>query len=33
MKKWKRQWKIKLIEKDNPSWEDLSKDWPNLNAL
>lgn len=24
MKKWRRQWKIKLIEKDNPSWKDLS---------
>ncbi|MCL0094155.1 GIY-YIG nuclease family protein [Dehalococcoidia bacterium] len=23
MKKWKRQWKIKLIEKENPSWKDL----------
>jgi len=23
MKKWKRDWKIKLIEKDNPQWEDL----------
>ncbi|WP_248722612.1 GIY-YIG nuclease family protein [Seonamhaeicola sp. ML3] len=27
MKKWKRAWKIKLIEEDNSSWEDLSKDW------
>ncbi|MDA0176007.1 MULTISPECIES: GIY-YIG nuclease family protein [Mesoflavibacter] len=27
MKKWKRQWKINLVEKDNPNWEDLSKDW------
>ncbi len=27
MKKWKRQWKIKLIEKDNPEWSDLSFDW------
>ncbi len=27
MKKWKRQWKIKLIEEDNCKWEDLSKDW------
>ncbi|HBR09972.1 GIY-YIG nuclease family protein [Candidatus Bipolaricaulota bacterium] len=26
MKKWKRQWKIKLIEKDNPSWKDLYYD-------
>jgi len=27
MKKWKRQWKIDLIEKDNFNWIDLSKDW------
>jgi putative endonuclease len=23
MKKWRRQWKIRLIEEDNPSWDDL----------
>jgi putative endonuclease len=23
MKKWKRQWKIDLIQKNNPKWEDL----------
>jgi putative endonuclease len=23
MKKWKRNWKIKLINKKNPQWEDL----------
>lgn len=23
IKKWKRNWKIKLIEKDNPEWEDI----------
>ena len=23
MKKWKRQWKIQLIEKVNPDWKDL----------
>jgi len=23
LKKWKRDWKIELIEKDNPNWEDL----------
>ncbi len=23
MKKWKRQWKIELIEKVNPEWKDL----------
>lgn len=26
MKKWKRQWKIKLIEKFNPNWKDLYYD-------
>ncbi|MDT8300381.1 MAG: GIY-YIG nuclease family protein [Sedimentisphaerales bacterium] len=26
MKKWKRQWKIELIETDNPQWTDLSLD-------
>lgn len=29
-KKWKRDWKIKLIEEMNPSWSDLSINW-NLN--
>ena len=24
LKKWNRAWKIKLIEKDNPYWKDLS---------
>jgi len=23
LKKWNRSWKIELIEKDNPDWEDL----------
>ena len=23
LKKWNRSWKINLIEKDNPNWEDL----------
>ncbi|KAB2871061.1 MAG: GIY-YIG nuclease family protein [Bacteroidales bacterium] len=27
LKKWKREWKIKLIEKENPSWDDLAKEW------
>ena len=30
MKKWKRQWKINLIEEDNSNWEDLSADWTYL---
>jgi putative endonuclease len=25
MKKWKRKWKIELIEKFNPNWKDLYK--------
>jgi putative endonuclease len=27
MKKWPRQWKINLIEKDNPHWRDLYWDF------
>ena len=27
IKKWKRNWKIELIEKDNKQWLDLAKDW------
>ena len=26
LKKWNRAWKIQLIEKDNPRWEDLYPD-------
>lgn len=26
IKKWKREWKIELIEKKNPGWEDLYPD-------
>lgn len=26
MKKWKRQWKIELIEKENQNWRDLFND-------
>jgi putative endonuclease len=25
LKKWKRNWKIRLIEENNPCWKDLSK--------
>jgi putative endonuclease len=28
LKKWNRQWKINLIEKDNPEWRDL---WFDMN--
>jgi putative endonuclease len=27
LKRWKRSWKLELIEKDNPDWRDLSEDW------
>ena len=27
LKKWKRDWKIKLIEEENKKWVDLSSDW------
>ena len=27
LKKWRRQWKIELIERENPDWHDL---WPGL---
>jgi len=31
LKKWNRRWKLELIEKSNPNWNDLSKDWiPDL---
>ncbi|MFD0834698.1 GIY-YIG nuclease family protein [Mariniflexile aquimaris] len=33
-KKWKRDWKIELIQEMNPSWSDLSVNWNlNLNKL
>lgn len=27
IKKWNRQWKIELIEKNNPGWEDLCENF------
>lgn len=27
LKKWNRDWKLKLIEEKNPNWIDLSKNW------
>ncbi len=32
LKKWKREWKIKLIEELNPSWMDISLNW-NYNKI
>ena len=28
LKAWRRQWKIELIEKQNPDWNDLSRELP-----
>ncbi len=28
IKRWKRAWKLKLIERDNPQWRDLYDDLP-----
>ena len=33
IKKWRREWKIKLIEKTNPQWKDLSSGWYHDNDL
>jgi putative endonuclease len=27
MKKWKRDWKVELIENKNPEWKDLANSW------
>ena len=27
LKRWRRQWKIRLIEQENPSWREL---WPTI---
>ncbi len=27
LKKWKRKWKVELIETENPEWKDLSSEW------
>ncbi len=27
MKVWRREWKINLIQKENPHWNDLAEDW------
>ena len=27
LKRWKRSWKIELIEKHNPRWDDLIEGW------
>lgn len=27
IKRWRRDWKLALIEADNPAWRDLTEDW------
>ena len=27
LKKWNRKWKLEIIEKNNPNWNDLSEKW------
>ena len=27
IKRWRRHWKIELIERENPNWKDLSEGW------
>jgi putative endonuclease len=27
IKRWRREWKLALIEADNPEWRDLSEEW------
>ena len=27
LKRWRREWKFNLIERDNPHWLDLAADW------
>jgi putative endonuclease len=31
LKKWNRSWKVNLIRKENPYFEDLSKEWYDLS--
>jgi putative endonuclease len=31
LKKWLRDWKVKLIEDGNPDWRDLAADWYPVN--
>jgi putative endonuclease len=33
MKRWRRDWKIELIEKDNPTWRELYNDALRLDGF
>ncbi|KKQ51000.1 MAG: Excinuclease ABC C subunit domain protein, partial [Parcubacteria group bacterium GW2011_GWD2_38_11] len=32
LKKWNRKWKLELIEKENPDWIDLAKEYYNKES-
>lgn len=33
LKKWRREKKVKLIEKNNPAWDDLAEGWGQLAPM
>ena len=33
LKKWRRLWKIELVEQTNPEWRDLSEEWYDKNGF
>jgi putative endonuclease len=33
IKRWQRQWKIDLIEKENPTWRDLAEDFGFVSLI
>ena len=34
LKRWRRDWKIALIEKENPAWDDLAEVWfPGISEM
>ena len=34
LKKWKREWKLNLINEMNPNWIDIALNWnPNVNSV
>ncbi len=33
LKKWNRKWELALIERENPDWDDIAKNWiPDRNT-
>ena len=33
LKRWRREKKVWLVERENPTWEDLSEEWRNPGVL